>query len=79
MSKGVYVRAFHDLELLRLCSSLCDWTTALISRWDESSILLLLLLLRQYNTKYCKLWQSTLETGEIPWGMNITDYLSLSN
>ena len=33
MSKSVYVREFHDLELL--CSSLCDPTTALISRWDE--------------------------------------------
>ena len=35
------VRVFHDLELLRyvrmieICSSLCDRTTALISRWDE--------------------------------------------
>ena len=31
MSKSVYVRVFNDLELLRLCSSLCDRTTALIS------------------------------------------------
>ena len=29
MSKSVYVRVVHDLELL--CSSLCDRTTALIS------------------------------------------------
>ena len=36
MSKSVYVRVFHDLELLRyICSSLCDRTTALISRWDQ--------------------------------------------
>ena len=27
-----------------MCSSLCDRTTALISRWDEQSISLLLLL-----------------------------------
>ena len=33
MFKSVYVRVFHDLELL--CSSLCDRTTALISGWDE--------------------------------------------
>ena len=33
MSKSVYVRVFNDLELL--CSSLCDRTTGLISRWDE--------------------------------------------
>ena len=32
MSKSVYVRVVHDLELL--CSSLCDRTTALISHWD---------------------------------------------
>ena len=35
--RGVCLRVcmcvFHDLELL--CSSLCDRTTALISRWDE--------------------------------------------
>ena len=31
MSKSVYVRALHDLELLR-CSPLCDRTIALISR-----------------------------------------------
>ena len=42
-SKSVYVRAVHDSELLRLCSSLCGRTTALISRGDEWSILLLLL------------------------------------
>ena len=37
MSKSVYVRVFNDLaELLRyVSSSLCDRTTALISRWDE--------------------------------------------
>ena len=42
MSKSVYVRVFHDLGLLRyvltiieICSSLCDRTTALISRCDE--------------------------------------------
>ena len=33
MSKSVYVRVVHDSDLL--CSSLCDRTTALISRWDE--------------------------------------------
>ena len=33
MFKSVYVCVFNDLELL--CSSLCDRTTALISRWDE--------------------------------------------
>ena len=32
MSKSVYVRMVHDLELL--CSSLGDQTTALISHWD---------------------------------------------
>ena len=32
MSKSVYVRVVHVLELL--CSSLCDQTTALISDWD---------------------------------------------
>ena len=32
MSKSVYVRVVHDLELL--CSSLCDRMTALISHWD---------------------------------------------
>ena len=35
MSKSVYVRVFNDLELLRYVFSLCDRTTALISRWDE--------------------------------------------
>ena len=37
MSKNVYLRVFDDLELLRieLSSSLCDRTTALISRRDE--------------------------------------------
>ena len=33
------------LRIIEICSSLCDRTTALISRWDEYSILLLLLLL----------------------------------
>ena len=41
MSKSVYVRVVHDLELL-ICSSLSDQTTALISRWDKESTLLLL-------------------------------------
>ena len=35
MSKSVYARVVHDLELLRYVLSLCDRTTALISRRDE--------------------------------------------
>ena len=34
MSKSVYVRVFNDI-IIEICSSLCDRTTALISRWDE--------------------------------------------
>ena len=52
MSNSAYVCVFRDFELLRyaqfslsLCVNVKDRTTALISRWDEDSILLLLLVL----------------------------------
>ena len=35
MSKSVYVRVFHDLELLKYVLRCGDRTTALISRWNE--------------------------------------------
>ena len=35
MSKSVYVRVFNELRIIEICSSLCDRTTSLISRWDE--------------------------------------------
>ena len=35
MSKSVYVCVFRDLRIIEIRSSLCDRTTALISRWDE--------------------------------------------
>ena len=34
MSKSVYVRV-SGLRIIDICSSLCDRTTALISRWGE--------------------------------------------
>ena len=43
MSKSVYVRVVHDLELL--CSSLCDRTTALISHWINKVYCYCILLL----------------------------------
>ena len=50
MSKSVCA-CVSWLRIIEICSLLCDWTTALISRWNEYSILLLLLLL--FTCEFC--------------------------